>query len=195
MLVVSILIALILVDLLVFVNDKYILSFLFFVGSVIFTYHFFPTVGTAISSEPWENILKVWLPTYAVAGLIFTFIKWLLFVAKEMRRYKEELTKYLALKPDTIAAHGIDFAYAGFAKTKKSFIYDDSMTYDQLVVLLIPRAKDHVDRISFWFLQWPLVIVGTLIEDFLLKVGKHIARLFDEAFKEITKAVAFSVMK
>lgn len=53
--------------------------------------------------------------------------------------------------------------------------------------LLTPRAKKNVSTISFWVIQWPFVVVSTVIGDLLLKFGKHVAKWFDHLFTNIGK--------
>ena len=56
-----------------------------------------------------------------------------------------------------------------------------------IVELLTPRAKKKIDVISWWVLEWPFVIVSTVIGDFLIKFGKHVAKLFDRLFTGMGK--------
>jgi hypothetical protein len=51
-----------------------------------------------------------------------------------------------------------------------------------VVDALTPRARDNIGLITLWIFQWPVVIVESIIADFLIKLGKHAARLFDRLF-------------
>jgi hypothetical protein len=58
-----------------------------------------------------------------------------------------------------------------------------------LIDILTPKARNNVERISFWVLQWPIVVLSTVLEDLLLKIGKHLARLFDAVFNRAARAL------
>lgn len=65
----------------------------------------------------------------------------------------------------------------------------DISTREELIDMLIPQAKKNVGRITFWALQWPITIVSTLIEDVLIKLGKHLSRLFDYLFNRMARRI------
>ncbi|TFH07049.1 MAG: hypothetical protein E4H14_09385 [Candidatus Thorarchaeota archaeon] len=66
---------------------------------------------------------------------------------------------------------------------------EDLSTREELVDALIPQAKKNVGRITFWALQWPITIISTLIEDVLIKLGKHLSRLFDYVFNRMARKI------
>jgi hypothetical protein len=76
----------------------------------------------------------------------------------------------------------------------KVYTADHSQT-TSVVDALTPRARDNVGLITLWIFQWPVVIVETLIADFLIKLGKHAARLFDQLFSYFSRKLFASATK
>lgn len=79
-------------------------------------------------------------------------------------------------------------------KTHK--IYSADFTKAESVIdALTPRAKDNVGLITIWIFQWPLVVVDTLITDFIVKLGKHAARVFDQLFSYFSRRLVAHATK
>lgn len=57
--------------------------------------------------------------------------------------------------------------------------YNQAEDANIVVQALTPRATRYIAEITLWILQWPVVLIATVIEDILVKLGKHIARLLD----------------
>lgn len=66
---------------------------------------------------------------------------------------------------------------------------------EAMVDLFTPRAKNYVERISSWILQWPIVIVATIFEDLIVKIGKHVARLLDFFMNRIARVLIGNAVK
>lgn len=66
---------------------------------------------------------------------------------------------------------------------------------DIITELLVPRAKKHIDDISIWVVEWPFVVVGMVISDFLMKIGKHLAKLLDRVFTGLSKVLIRNAAK
>lgn len=66
---------------------------------------------------------------------------------------------------------------------------------DALIDILTPRAKEYVGRITFWVLQWPIVLLSLIVEDLILKIGKHVARAIDKVFNQLARALVGNAVK
>lgn len=56
-----------------------------------------------------------------------------------------------------------------------------------IVQAISPRAVRNVGKITVWIYQWPMVVVSTLVEDVLLKLGRHLAKLLDNLFSRFVR--------
>lgn len=89
----------------------------------------------------------------------------------------------------------------GYRSDHKDYVHADAVAThrwakdDIIAELLTPRAKKHVDRITFWVLEWPYVIVATVIDDILIKFARNIARFFDWAFTGMSRFWISRVVK
>jgi hypothetical protein len=57
------------------------------------------------------------------------------------------------------------------------------------------KARNNIDRITFWVLQWPIVIVTTAFEDLIVNIGKNAARLFDFMLTRVSRMMITSSVK
>lgn len=158
-------------------------------------------VGVAVATVKWIMHL------FKVAGSVKALFK----------RYKQELPKIQA-DPTIIGLYGDQNENSAGAKIMKNeftiFTYfinqrgtqiddwrlkevlgdndvfhRDINTREELIEALIPQAKKNVGRITFWALQWPITVISTLVEDVLIKLGKHLSRLFDYLFNRLARKI------
>lgn len=66
---------------------------------------------------------------------------------------------------------------------------------DFFVTLFAARARDYVERITNWIFSWPIVILSTVFNDMLLKLGKHAARLFDLVTTQFSRRLVSGAVK
>lgn len=86
--------------------------------------------------------------------------------------------------------------FESFAKLKWSGHGDVNLEREEsLIDLLTPRAKQYIDRITFWVLQWPIVLLSLILEDLILKVGKQIARALDAVFNRLARTLVGNAVK
>lgn len=60
---------------------------------------------------------------------------------------------------------------------------------------LTPKAKNNVGKITLWIFQWPVVIIATLFDDILMKIGKWVSRTFDLIFSGISRHLVGNAVK
>ncbi len=181
-------------DILLFAFDRYIWSFALLIISVGLAYFFVQDFSNLIHAIGWRRIFLVWVPLYLLAGILTAFLKWVLFnleIASNIREVKEELTarENPGRRDQFINAWNLKH-WDHSEKLSSSFRTDE-----ELINALTPQAKKHVERISFWILQWPIVILSTLLDDFLRNLAKHVARAFDMLLNKLSRALIAKAVK
>lgn len=205
MILLSIIAVLLLVDLLFFINDKYIVSFLGLVVITAGAWYFIPEVANLVATYGLAQVIG----GYVGAGILTAAVKW--FIANvslwlKLRNAREDFDHtYVKHDQPQSERHlafakfwNINFArHSGSLVPRVDWIGDDAFERDpnKLVESLTLRAKDHIERISFWVLQWPIVIVATAFEDLLINIGRNVARFFDYAFTQFSRRLVASTIK
>lgn len=191
------------------------------VASERYGYAFFTLIGLAVGSwflfEPvktfvavgWKVLLFKWLPIYLVAGVVVALVKWFFHVWKTASKISDAKESFKDnAKAD--APNPADRREAFVKHYMEHDLYDgrgpDYIDVDSILdkrwkeenivaELLTPRAKKHVDRITFWVLEWPYVVISTLFADILLKFARNVARFFDWAFTAASRFWISRVVK
>lgn len=204
MILLSIIGVLLLVDLLFFINDKYVVSFLGLIGISVGAWYFIPEVASLITTY---GLLEV-AGGYLVFGILTAAVKW--FIANislwlKLRNAREDFDKSHTKRDEAQSERHKAFARfwnSAYGRRGNSLVpyvdFSDSTfeaSPNYLVDSLTLRAKDHIGRISFWVLQWPLVIVATAFEDLLINIGRNVARFFDYAFTQFSRRLVASTIK
>lgn len=189
------LIAIIVIDIFVFLADKYVLSFLIFVGA-LFGYQYFQSDQTAL--EIAKTFLFEYGAYYIGFGVATAALKWVLFnfkIGRELKRlsdkYNAEYTKrsysgFLEFIHDRYNGIHNFLKHSSDDRVHKSQI-EATKTKDEMDTLLTPMASKQKERITFWILQWPIVMLTMLVEDLLIKIGHRVAELFDYLMKRFSK--------
>jgi len=224
---IPILIALLVIDLLLFtIWDRYIISFLMLIGIGVGAYWLVPEFTAFITDVGYTKLLTAYLPVYLVIGVAVATVKWIVHLFKVAgsvkdlyKQFKPELPKIQA-DPSIIGLHRrndgnlmatpesawknehtiftyyihhrgtqIDDWRLKEVLSDNNVYHRDINTREELIEALIPQAKKNVTRITFWALQWPITVIGTLIEDVLIKLGKHLSRLFDYLFNRMARKI------
>jgi hypothetical protein len=164
-------------------------------------------VQAFILSLSWKVVLLKWLPIYLGVGVGVALVKWSLHIAKTASKVKDARENFKNSRDlDGVDAPTRRKAFVDFYTQNQKISSSDYVSYANmptkrwqdegiLAELLTPRAKNHLDRISFWVLEWPYVILATIVSDFLLRFGRWIARLFDLAFTRISRFWIHQVVK
>lgn len=207
-----VLISLLLVaDLMLFTFDRYVLSFFMLLVNIGLAWWLIPDVTSFVVQYTVRGLLTHVLPIYLLIGVGVAFVKWILFnikfaniVSNIKEDFKQDKVGYeFESDADRRAAfahfwnnrYRCDSMFSSDETPKLStnaFEYENS---ESLVHQLTPRAKNFIERITFWVLQWPIVIVSTLISDFLVKIGRHVAIIFDKLFTQLSRAWMRRVVK
>lgn len=205
MVLLSVIAVLLFIDLLFFINDKYVVSFFGLIGILAGAWYFIPEVAMFVAEHGWLYLTG----TYLGIGLVVGAGKWLIANVSlwiKLRNCRSDFQRDNPPKDEPLYVRQSRFANYWnnkYASNSNSMIpcivyikpeaFENNPT--KLVDSLALRAKDHVERISFWVLQWPLVIVATALEDLVVNVGKNLARFFDYAFTQFSRRVVASTVK
>jgi len=159
-----------------------------------------------IAGLTWKVALFKWLPIYLGIGVGVALIKWFFHVWKTANLIKDSTETFKNLVGDKTDEKGneVDDATRKFNFVKHYMkVYSNVSSPDYVIVhnvlrdrwkeedivveLLTPRAKNHVEKITFWVLEWPWVVISTLLDDVLRKFTKQVTRFFDWAFTRASR--------
>lgn len=198
--------------------DKYLWSSIYAAALIAGSWFFIEPLRTFVHTVGISHVLLHDIPLYLGVGLAVAVLKWFLFVLKtagKIKDAKETFNPKYALSSSDLsdATKGNDDAtrrakfiehwngnVVGYSSTAKK-IKTSSITAEQwakpeiLTDLLTPKAKQHVDDISYWIFFWPFVVVSTLFKDLVVKLAKHAARFFDWAFNRVSRLVISNAAK
>lgn len=190
-----------LADLGLFVADKYIWSFFWLVATGVAAFFFIPEVANVVHAVGWKTLAFEYVPLYLLVGVVVAFTKWIMFLFKAADGVRASYLDFKkvdkvedALVADNEATRYLKWMndnYRTYRYCNKSSLSasGDYKTFDEVAADLAPRAKNQADRIAFWVLQWPFVVVGIFVEDLLVKIGRHVARLFDYLFTGVARRI------
>lgn len=207
MIIIEIVLALLFLLGLTFVSfEKYEYTFLSTIVLVATSWFLFDPVKTFVTAVGWSTIFLKWVPLYLIVGVGVAFIKWGFHVWKTVTKIsnaKESFEKSVpqvdmlvpATRREEFVRHYIR-SY-GDHRSPDYFSVDSVSAHqwkDENIVaeLLTPRAKRHLDRISFWVIEWPYVVITTAFDDIFIKFARNAGRFFDWAF---TKASRFWIAR
>jgi hypothetical protein len=183
-----------------FLADRYVWSFIVLISSLAYAVFFIPDVAAYVSLVGWWVIFTEMLPIYLAIGVVIATLKWFLFVLKRARKINEGYKKFSertatsesrSRRKDFAEYWNSNYYHLGRVSiTGVNFTNDD-----EFIQTFTPKALNEVDRITFWVLQWPIVVVATFLEDLLIKFGKHVATLFDSIFNGVAKKIIGSSLK
>lgn len=185
-------IVLVFIALCIYAADKYITSFVVFIAGVVLGYYAVDAFKELVTAFGWRNLIVYGIPAYFAAGGLVALAKWVFFnltVASHIADVKREISTRIFTGPNKEAERRKAFTekWNIHSRYGEKFPYIDTTapkydSADWLREQLTPRARKNVERITFWILQWPLVLIALFFSDILAKVGKHAARFFDWLF-------------
>lgn len=68
-------------------------------------------------------------------------------------------------------------------------------TEDEMINELTPKAIHHKARITFWALEWPLVLISLVLEDILIRIGEWLAIVFDKVFTGVARRLVGNAIR
>lgn len=175
--------------------ENYGLAFLTIIALLAGAWAFFEPFKTFIVSVGWKTLLIKWLPIYLAVGVLVALVKWFFHVWKTAAAISEARETFK--NTDAVVSSPLSrrqlFVTHYFNQFRNRYNPADYISATDVSAkrwaeegivaeLLTPRAKNHLNRISFWVLEWPYVIVATIFDDILIKFARNVARIFDWAF-------------
>lgn len=194
------------IDLLFFVNDKYVVSFFGLVAIVAGAWYYIPEVTAFVATHGIFELV-MW---YIAAGIVVATAKWFIANVSLWLKLRNSRADFKKSNPNVLdePVHVRQSRFAKFWNAEYGR-HGNSLTPhvdhckpedfenrpNKLVDALTLRAKEHIERITFWVLQWPIVVVATALEDLIVNVGKNVARFFDYAFTQFSRRIIESTVK
>lgn len=180
-----------------FAFDRYGVSFFLAVSALVAAFFVVPEVVAAINSVGWTTIVTVYVPVYLAIGAVVALIKWVL-LNVTVRAAVAEVTEVVKSENINYATMSDVDRHTKFASAwnqcdlverhrhlKIRFDMHAYIDRDIIAKSVTPRAKEEVERITLWILQWPIVTLALLVENLLFKLTSHIAKLIDAVFTEL----------
>jgi hypothetical protein len=208
----TILLILLFIDFLVFAAwDRYILSGVILVATIVAAYFFIPPVAEALAVMTlWDVAYYVGL--YLAAGAGTAMIKWLAHLFKVGRFIGDCKATFSSYpNPDDVNKIRDYRAFMTYVKDKgyNSVCRIDSYTSsdlnnalytmgrespppiseDEMLAAITPRVANYRARIGSWVAQWPFVLLSLLFEDLLLKFGRWVADVLDLLFGRLARSI------
>ena len=98
-----------------------------------------------ISEHP--EIIYIGLPLYAVIGGLWSIIKWILFLKREVKKYKEAKDNF---EPTN-------------SLVSKEEAWERAQHYNSSIMSFPIKARHHKERIVSWIAYWPVSIIWDII--------------------------------
>jgi len=191
--------------------ERYALTVAYVIAVLVGGWFFFDPVQVFLLDN-WREILFHQVPLYLGVGVAVSVVKWFWFVLKRASKIRDAKETF---KPDSMhfdKDDGHTESLEGLRRAKFIKHWNNSIGYDHKVNmrglhwrewdkpeiitdLLTPKAKQHVDDISYWIFFWPFVIVSTLFKDLIVKLAKHVARIFDIVFSRASRLLISNAAK
>jgi hypothetical protein len=172
------------------------LCFLQFIAKVNFLYE--------IIHHPIVSL--IWVLSYFMAGFLWSWVKWWLFVHKKAEEYREKRYSFLKSKQDErprIAnTSAVPEKYLRVDKYGENVISMGDITLDTPVPEFLkkdwefnlrctdafPTVRKNKKKISMWITYWPVSMVWSLVNDFVKKFIRTLVMKCRVLYDGITKS-------
>lgn len=114
---------------------------------------------------------------YIVAGVIWSHVKWRLFLHDVKDYYKQILTQVQASK--SYKGDEVDAKFAAKRDTVSRFNVED----------IPPRASRKKLKITGWIMYWPISIIWSIADDFILRLFNRIFELIRGSYQNASDSV------
>jgi len=127
--------------------------------------------------------------SYFAAGVVWSIIKWALYLHNKLVAYNDYKAKFLAknkvtaLTPELAAElqEELGRSYNNF--NAKFMLAPGPISAEA------PEAREHKSDLTRWATYWPFSIAGTLLNDVVRKAWDHIYNLLQSTYQSISKAI------
>ena len=155
--------------------------------------------------ENWQTAL-LFVGAYLVAGVLWSFGKWLFFLIGFRDAFRDRKAWYLKKRgqnPDGEVPENLMPEFREFLRTGsltrvdgQGAQYQESYSYNYRDRSYYggswdtrPRASDHKSRITGWIGFWPFSMVGTVINDLLRKLINFLFASFKGLYQKMSDAI------
>ncbi len=133
--------------------------------------------------------LAVWAIVYVVIGVVWSLVRWALYVADA----REELLEYKRAWETTHGDFGCSYYENGEKKVTTDFWVWWRLGGDDARMArrnhAIPQPQDFKGRIISWMAYWPISMLNSLLFDFLRRFFSHLYNALAGTFRRISRAV------
>ncbi len=176
-----------------------------------------PLIGAlvGVATLHWFSDIPVWLyiktnyatmltyvAYYLVIGVVWSFVKWYMFLLREKDSYTEMRDKFfkeMANKADQLAVRWskdeetvikaseikAKFLNGEFPNEKAKQAWKSKIEYKEFP----PKASTNKSRITTWMIYWTFSMVGTFFGDWLKDLFNFIYNLFGNVYDKISHSV------
>lgn len=135
----------------------------------------------------------MWIPAWFLAGLVWSFPRWLLFLRKAKAEYVAELKNFADTKnqvPDT-AQWSTELRYKWdneweLQNLERKYHFE----FDCATGKLKPPSFDqNMDRLTSWVLLWPWSVFWTMFRDGIMRLIEEVVRFLGRAYQKLSQSV------
>lgn len=212
MLFISVLVVMIIIDLVMFASDRYMVSAMWSISMALAAWFVFPIVPATVMAY---GAIQVALG-YVGIGAVVSVLKWIATLVRHSMRIRKAKNEFNAKMPNdgtkdeahrqfefakhwngTVLYQGIPESICpriGYGETS-NLASAPFANPNYLIDSLMIKASNNIDRIGSWVVNWPIVLVATVLDDLLLNIGRNIATLADWVFATISRKFISSAVK
>jgi hypothetical protein len=117
--------------------------------------------------------------SYFAAGVVWSIVKWALYLHNKLAAYNDYKAKFLADNKAEVLTGEL----AVKLQEKLDSLYNNSISAKA------PEAREHKGDLTRWATYWPFSIAGTLLNDVVRKAWDHIYNLLQGTYQAISKAI------
>jgi hypothetical protein len=137
------------------------------------------------------------LAGYVVVGIVWSFVKWGLYVRKEAERHANDFNRDRARNEENERNHMNAEAVRSerIGCPPKPVAHIPMTPIESYIRQRMPSVRDNVARISVWILYWPFSLIVSLFEDLLKRIVDEIVYRLRRVYEGITNWIVKDAAK
>lgn len=143
-------------------------------------YPVYPTLKDHVADIP------LWFGAYVVAGVPWAFVKWWLYVTKARQRLMVWLETHIIPVEDNYTGKPAEY-HQDVMRFRDSV--PSPVVFDKGTRKFRVPASEHKGQITTWLALWPFSIVGTILDDLLVRLWETIYNFLRSSFQRVSDAV------
>ena len=135
--------------------------------------------------------IPLWFGAYVLLGIPWAFSKWWMFALRARTRLKEWMVAHPAPVDDgKFTADEMERKVAMYRSgVPRPVVYNPKTGKFSL------DASEHKGRITTWLALWPFSIVGTILDDFLVRLWENLYEALSTSFQRVSDSVFSDINK